>query len=322
MVHSIHYPPDCLFHQDIRSYSHTSCRYHYIQPTSALLLTHTPKPPALSPTITEVGPTSPAPSLSCREDICVFPGHFVFHAPIDVDHNQNIEPTYLYGSTQDKAREPHHGVEFINPLGTPVLAAGGGTVVFAGNDSKVEIGWWVNFYGNVVVIQHAVEAFDTPIFTLYGHLSRINTRVGYVVKTGEKIGEVGMTGKALGTHLHFEVREGINDYAHTRNPELWLIPENGNGALVGQILNNAGETRRYNDLKLLSLDQPEMVLPRPVPYADAGLNGDDTYKEVFAIGNLPSGKYELQFSPNGKPQIVTFEIHPDSVTRITLHTQY
>ena len=267
-------------------------------------------------------PTLSVSPLSCQEDICVFPGHFIFHAPIGSGFNQKIEPSYLYGSTQDNLREPHHGVEFINPQGTPVLAAGDGTVVFAGNDSNVEIGWWVNFYGNLVVIQHSVDGFDDPIFTLYGHLSKILARTGDIVKVGDKIGEVGMTGKALGTHLHFEVREGINDYAHTRNPGLWLIPEKGNGALVGQIFNKAGEVRRYNDLKLLSIDHPEMEFPRPVPYADTGLNGDDTYKEVFAIGNLPSGKYELHFSPNGKPQIVIIDIHADSVTRITFHTQY
>jgi murein DD-endopeptidase MepM/ murein hydrolase activator NlpD len=249
-------------------------------------------------------------------------GHFVFQPPIDAPNNNKIEPSYPYGSTQNGAREPHHGVEFINPQGTPVLAVGDGVVVFAGNDSNVEIGWWVKFYGNLVVIQHSIEGFDAPIFSLYGHLSKILVKQGDAVKAGRQIGEVGMTGKALGTHLHFEVREGKNDYAHTRNPELWLLPENENGALVGQIFNEAGEVRRYPDFKLISLDHPEMVVPQPRPYADSALNGDDNYKEVFAVGNLQPGKYELHFSPNGKTQITQFEIFPKLVTRITYHTQY
>jgi murein DD-endopeptidase MepM/ murein hydrolase activator NlpD len=284
----------------------------------------TPVPPTKIPTVVANSPTptQPISPRPCLEDICIFPGHFVFQPPIEADHNQKIEPSYPYGGTENGAREPHHGVEFINPQGTPVLAAGNGTVVFAGNDSNVEIGWWVNFYGNLVVIQHSVEGFDTPIFTLYGHLSKILVKPGDIVKAGDQIGEVGMTGKALGAHLHFEVREGINDYAHTRNPELWLIPRNQNGAMVGQIFNEADEVRRYPNVKIISLDQPDVVVAQPVPYADSALNGDDVFQEVFAVGNLTPGKYELRFSPNGKTQTMQFEIFPGTVTRVTFHTQY
>lgn len=278
--------------------------------------------PTITPTSVPPTATNTALPLPCEDDICVFPGHFIFQPPIDPDHNQKVEPSYLYGGTQDHTREPHHGVEFINPQGTPVLAAGDGEVVFAGNDSNVEIGWWVNFYGNLVVIQHTVKGFDVPIYTLYGHLSKILINNGDSVKAGDKIGEVGKTGKALGSHLHFEVREGINDYSHTRNPELWLIPQKESGVLVGQIFNQAGVVRRYPDFKLISLDTPEIILPKPVPYADSSLNGDDKFQEVFAVANLTPGKYELRFSPNGKTDTVQFEIFPGSVTRVTFHTTY
>ena len=195
-------------------------------------------------------------------------------------------------------------------------------VTFAGNDSNQQFGWGVNFYGNLVVIQHDVQGYNVPIYTLYGHLSKVLVSKGDSVTTGEIIGQVGLSGKALGAHLHFEVREEINDYAHTRNPELWLNTDAGNGALVGQIFNEKNEIRRYSDLQLVSIDNPGSPNKHPVPYADASLNPDDLFQEVFSIGNLPPGRYELTFSPNGKPQIVNFEIYSGEVTRITYRTKY
>lgn len=288
--------------------------------------------PILQPIATEFPPQTtdilqPAPTqtefaLPCLQDLCVFRSHFVFQTPIDSAHNQKVEPSYPYGSTQNGSRETHHGVEFINASGTPVLAAGAGKVIYAGNDLTTQVGWWVNYYGNLVVIQHSINGFDAPIFTLYGHLSKIIAHIGDNVSAGTIIGEVGMSGKALGSHLHFEVREEINDYAHTRNPELWLIPAEDSGVLVGQIFNETGTVRRYPDFKLISLDHPDLNLPRPVPYADSGVNPDDQYQEVFAYPNLPHGKYEIRFSPNGKTDVVQFEIFSGLITRITFHTKY
>jgi hypothetical protein len=92
--------------------------------------------------------------------------------------------------------------------------------------------------------------------------------------------------------------------------------------LVGQIFNEENEVRRYPDLVLVSLDNPGLSKKRPVPYADASLNPDDNFQEVFMVANLPPGNYELIFSPNGKQQNVQFEIYPGEVTRITYRTKY
>jgi murein DD-endopeptidase MepM/ murein hydrolase activator NlpD len=86
----------------------------------------------------------------------------------------------------------HSGVDLSAPEGTPVVAANGGTVVFAG--------WSTWGYGNTVVLAHG--AFTT----LYGHMSAINVGCGMTVGAGQVVGAVGTTGNSSGPHLHFEIR--------------------------------------------------------------------------------------------------------------------
>jgi murein DD-endopeptidase MepM/ murein hydrolase activator NlpD len=87
----------------------------------------------------------------------------------------------------------HNGVDFAAPGGTPVRAAGGGVVEFAGQK---------NGYGNVVELRHANQ-----FSTLYAHLSRIDVQPGQRIEQGTNIGAVGATGWATGPHLHFEVKK-------------------------------------------------------------------------------------------------------------------
>ncbi|NMC81398.1 MAG: M23 family metallopeptidase, partial [Armatimonadetes bacterium] len=86
----------------------------------------------------------------------------------------------------------HTGVDIAAPTGTPVFAAAAGEVVHAG--------YW-GAYGNAVIIDHG-----GGVTTLYGHLSRINCRVGATVNKGQHVGAVGNTGWSTGSHLHFEKR--------------------------------------------------------------------------------------------------------------------
>ncbi len=87
----------------------------------------------------------------------------------------------------------HTGVDFAAPTGTPVIAAGDGVVTFSGRKGG---------YGNCVKIRHA-----NGMSTLYGHLNSIarNLKVGKRVNQQQIIGTVGMTGRATGPHLHYEV---------------------------------------------------------------------------------------------------------------------
>lgn len=93
----------------------------------------------------------------------------------------------VYGSTRF-----HEGLDFAAPTGTPVYATADGRVSEAG---------WASGYGNVVNIEHGYN-----YLTRYAHLSKITVTSGQEVKRGDKIGEVGSTGKSTGPHLHYEVR--------------------------------------------------------------------------------------------------------------------
>jgi len=85
----------------------------------------------------------------------------------------------------------HSGVDISAPLGTRVEAGGDGIILEAG---------WDSGYGNAIVVDHGYG-----VATKYGHLSKIFVVVGQEVKRGQVIGAVGMTGKATGPHLHYEV---------------------------------------------------------------------------------------------------------------------
>ncbi|RMF47001.1 MAG: M23 family metallopeptidase, partial [Anaerolineae bacterium] len=133
---------------------------------------------------------------------------FPLQVPLPPDANRRISPNYRFGTDMNGQREIHHGVEFENPIGTPVLAAAEGVVRFAGSDDAAQLSPWAGFYGNAVVIEHHFPGWHTPVFTLYGHLSTIAVHTGEKVAAGDVLGEVGMSGSADGPHLHFEVRLG------------------------------------------------------------------------------------------------------------------
>jgi murein DD-endopeptidase MepM/ murein hydrolase activator NlpD len=88
-------------------------------------------------------------------------------------------------------RKMHTGVDFAAPTGTPVLAAGSGTVEYAA---------WNGAAGKYIRIRHT-DGYKTAYF----HLSRINVSVGKYVKQDQIIGKVGSTGRSTGPHLHYEV---------------------------------------------------------------------------------------------------------------------
>ncbi len=90
-----------------------------------------------------------------------------------------------------RGRRMHKGIDIRAKRGTAIMAAGAGTVEFAGRKRG---------YGKVVIIRH-----KNNMKTLYGHLNVIDVKIGETVTHGTEIGSVGTTGNASGPHLHFEI---------------------------------------------------------------------------------------------------------------------
>ncbi len=91
-----------------------------------------------------------------------------------------------------KTKSMHTGIDIAASTGTPVKAAAGGEVLFAG---------WLRGYGQIIVLDHGGN-----LTSVYAHLSRMQVSEGQRVSAGYIIGNVGSTGVATGPHLHFEVR--------------------------------------------------------------------------------------------------------------------
>jgi murein DD-endopeptidase MepM/ murein hydrolase activator NlpD len=89
----------------------------------------------------------------------------------------------------------HKGIDIANKLAPETLAADAGRVVMAGWPDNVG-------YGNRVLIDHG-----NGLQTLYGHLAKIFVSAGQTVNRGDKIGQMGTTGRSTGIHLHFEIRK-------------------------------------------------------------------------------------------------------------------
>ena len=289
--------------------------------TRVVSATETPTlpPPTLTPTLIPTSPTpSPTQDLPCAKDMCTYNGHFWMSRPISSTNYDHIDSTYRYGSTQEGARPTHHGVEFVNPEGTPVLAAADGLVIVAGNDYQETYANFPFYYGGLVIIEHHFPDEELPVYSLYGHLSAVQVQAGISVQAGDQIGAVGYTGAAEWSHLHFEVRVGSNTYRDTRNPELWLKPHTDNqdipnGAIVGRILDEFGTPIYIPNVVVEKIGPDDSILETwyVETYADFSVNGDTHWGENFAIGDLAPGLYRVSFVARG---LQTWEINVFSAT--------
>lgn len=107
----------------------------------------------------------------------------------------------VVGGWKSQGLHGHNGVDIAAPAGTPILASADGEVIISRS------GGWNGGYGNYVVIRHS-----NGTQTLYAHNQRNNVSVGDSVKQGDIIGFMGKTGKATGSHLHFEIRGAKNPF--------------------------------------------------------------------------------------------------------------
>lgn len=110
-----------------------------------------------------------------------------------------VHAAYRFTSGFGVRRDPvngrsrmHAGSDFAAGVGTPIYAAGEGVVVFSG---------WQSGYGRVIKIRHAF-GFES----VYAHLNKARVEVGDRVARGDRIGDMGRTGRVTGPHLHYEIR--------------------------------------------------------------------------------------------------------------------
>jgi murein DD-endopeptidase MepM/ murein hydrolase activator NlpD len=128
-------------------------------------------------------------------------------APLDFSRvSSNFNPNRLHPIL--KTNRPHRGVDYAANKGTPIKAAGDGTIIFRGRNGG---------YGNCVIIQHGGN-----VTTLYAHLSKFagGRKKGSRIRQGQILGYVGSTGLATAAHLHYEYRlNGVH-----RNPRTVALP--------------------------------------------------------------------------------------------------
>ncbi len=117
--------------------------------------------------------------------------------PIGLPLRTRFVETSPFGYRRDPftgRRNLHPGEDMAGAYGSPIYTTGDGIVIFAG---------WGPGYGRHVIIRHAFG-----IKTVYGHMSKLRVTVGERVSRGQRIGDMGSTGRSTGNHLHYEVRVG------------------------------------------------------------------------------------------------------------------
>lgn len=241
--------------------------------------------------------------------------HFYFVRPIAANEINWPLPSYRYGGVFF-TNVVHTGIDIPTRKGTPIIAAGPGTVVWA--NWGFFSGWSENEddpYGQAVAISHDFGYQGESLYTVYAHMSRIDVTRGQWVNVGDQLGLVGDTGHTTGPHLHFEVRMGRNDFFDTYNPELWIAPPQGWGTLVGRVMGEEGSPLRHYQLRVLSYESGRTRRVRT--YGPKIVNSDAYYQENLVLSDLPAGWYELQIEYEGEELRYQTQIFPGQVSYFT-----
>jgi murein DD-endopeptidase MepM/ murein hydrolase activator NlpD len=254
--------------------------------------------------------------------------HFWIESPfLNTEYNRVAAPSYQFGSTAGGQYRPHHGIDIANRWGTPVQAGVAGTVVFAGLDDPIAMGPYPNFYGNTVVIRLdrrlPVAGGELDVFVLYGHLSRVTVEVGQHVEPPDIVGEVGMTGIAIGPHLHLEVRVGENTYQHSVNPYLWVRPAPGEGVVAVRLITADGRSWPGVRLTLARFEEGRAVWGRVIEtYLDnENIGPNPSWGENGALGDVPAGYYVLLGNVNGEAVRAEFFVREGQTTFVEIRTK-
>lgn len=240
--------------------------------------------------------------------------HFYFLRPIQADEVNWPNADYRYGGVffEDVV---HTGVDIPAKSGTPVLAAASGKVTWAGYGLYTGYYDEADPYGIAVLIRHDFGYKGARLYTVYAHLSRVDVVKGQRVEAGSRLGLSGETGKTTGPHLHFEVRQEVDGFFSTYNPELWLVPPQGWGVVAGRVMNTGGLKLKGQLVQMRSLTSGQIW--KAYTYSGGNTHEDPHYRENVVISDLPAGRYEIKISYLGKNYSLEVEVQPGLVTYFT-----
>lgn len=154
----------------------------------------------------------------------------------------SVNPTQVSSRYGRRHGRYHRGIDLRHPKGTDIYAT---------FDGKVRVAKYVSGYGNLVVLRHS-----NGLETFYGHLSQINVKPDQWVEAGTVLGHAGATGRATGSHLHYEVRY----LGYAIDPE-WML-----------------------DMQTQELRQKVLVIKKSMLYPDSSYSpeSDDEEEEIAA----------------------------------------
>ena len=245
--------------------------------------------------------------------------HFYFTFPLPAASLQRTIPSGRYAELPGPIEKgAHTGMAIAVDIGTPVLSAASGTVLWTG------IGLFNNYenaddpYGVAIAIRHDFGHEGQRLYTVYAHLSESQVVKGQRVETGDVIGLSGNTGFSSGPHLHFEVRLGENTIYHSRNPELWIAPPQQSGVLVGQVYTTYDTLVEDHGIQITNLQSGKILWV--YTYAtDLNVNTDPYYVENFVVSDLPIGLYEVAVPYVNGTHRIEIEIRPGAVSFFNFH---
>jgi len=241
--------------------------------------------------------------------------HFYFTRPIAGDEISWPLQDYRYGGIFPDTDVVHTGIDISSDIGTTVLAAAAGKVVWSGYGLFSGVPSPDDPYGLAVAIRHGFGYQDQRMYTIYAHMHEVDVTVGQWVETGAALGKVGNTGNTTGPHLHFEVRLGENTFFTTYNPELWLVPPPGWGVLVGRVTDYNGALLLEKKVVVRSAQDNRYWTLRT--YGPRAVNPDPYYNENIVLSDLPQGLYTVSIEYWGTRFDYEIEIHPGRVSYFT-----
>lgn len=243
--------------------------------------------------------------------------HFYFIRPIAADQTNWPNADYRYGGVFFGINVVHTGVDIPSPEGTPIMAAGAGTVVWTGWGLFRETpGDETDPYGLAVAIRHDFGYRDQKLYTIYAHMSEMNVVLGRRVNAGDIVGFVGATGATTGPHVHFEVRLSGNSFFYTYNPELWIAPPQGWGVLAGRVMDTRGRLLTSFEVTVQSEENGQTFITRTYGVGGA-VNPDPYYNENLVLGDLPAGIYKVSFRFEDRLRQTWVEVFPGQVAYFT-----